>query len=210
MDQVYTSTFALLRASIQSLRPELRGFYFSIDEPNDPEALEALARALGAVWVNAADTPITEEGNYQCVLRSNHIVHVQALNTDAGLVLISPEYPSSALTQLVASRKIAPPPWDYTEVYHWTTDKDTGNVSLKPGPGELAERRFIVSYLAGPYQHCRMVRVNAPERTPRDESWELHAARLVNELVLANNQIVWYRATPAPPHYTKAHLSALT
>jgi len=169
----------------------------------DSEAESTLMhRLLGGVWTSATVTPITTEGNYLCVLRNNHLVHVQALMSEGQLLLMAGGYdqPLSLLTEDAAF-----PPVDKRLWYGFDEEQQT----LVPWPQvqdmtEVPDTAVAVLLIAGPHVNCVMPTVLRPRHVPRGVPWQALAATLVNDLARSYSQIAWYQAIQLPPHYVKA------
>lgn len=197
--QVYTSTLEQLAQALRTCGQS--PLVVTVDTDGKllitPFAQDLLERVLGDVWTAGYEQAITCEGNYQCVLRNNQLVHVQAVRSkpDAPLMLLTPMYPMP-LEMLKEDERQTLPPFDERRLYEIAEDG-----SATPWAPALAAQRpkNIVEVLmyAGPHVDCRMpISKQAPEYTEAARS-------LVNRLVYEDNQIVWWRAITAPPHYTQ-------
>jgi hypothetical protein len=198
--QVYSSTMALLAQELTDAG--------MLSKPTH-KAYDILSRVLGEAWSHAATHPIKVEGNYQCVLRNNHIVHVQALHQIAGdtstqLMLTTPMY--AALDQLTLAGCNTMPPKDED---HWFHIQSDGTVQPFRGENKGWDDNdpppmyFRLRLLAGPNIDCRTPIITTPQHVPTGVDFRAIADRLVNAQAEGDSQIVWYRSITAPPHYTK-------
>lgn len=214
--QVYTSTFTQLASGIRRLGR--KSITLSVVETEvgatlafgDVTERDVVCRALGISWNLATEQRITEEGNYMCVLRNNHVLHVQGVDTGDGVELLSPMYPP--LPHLLPSQLLPVPPVD--ETVWFVANSDGSGAKRLEDQENMHERSnihvFPVAYVAGPHIHCRMPVIGTPPTSWKTDpqGWRALTDRLVNQLAAEDNQVVWWRTISAPPHYTNAMVTA--